>query len=157
MGRSGEHPAPHLGAAPSASSSLAPTGLSKALCPWRVPEAHPVACFRGTSPHASCHLPLGRVSFSLFPHSSPAPRPERLLYLFCSPPHVHTLRLALLPVAFCWRCGLLDCHLAGSLPAQDKPSASPLHAGPSSVTGLWKQILSDFPESKALDLHVITK
>ena len=48
-----------------------------------------------------------------------------------------------------------------TLPArigQDPLMKVPLHSrGPLSINGLWKQIFSDFRESKVLDLHIISK
>lgn len=101
----------------------------------------------GTSPPCSHHLPPE-------PPAAPLPSPPEHLApggpcMWFAPVLVSTLRgrapssrRLLAPV-----CGRRSARL---LPAQDRTQASGAH-------GPWKQLLSGFRESEALDLHIITQ
>ena len=87
--------------------------------------------------------------------------PEFTAHLLCCPSF--SLNSEVSAPSYCFF--LAPLFLSGlslsTLPAQigqDLVMKVPLHSGgPLSINGLWKQILSDFRESKVLDLHIITK
>lgn len=104
---------------------------------------------------------------------SPFP-PEHLaqgfkLFLASSPVHIFVLSPLLFselwgqhPFLLLFACSVVSrwtvtehaSCLQRTRPSNESPS---LLQGPLSINGFWKQILSDFRESKALDLHIIIK
>ena len=112
---------------------------------------------RGSRHHSPVLLP----SLTTFPQSTlPSDSswlgqfPEFIIYLCCSPPLLWTLRSVPLPIAFLLAPVFHSGLSLSTLPArigQDLLMKVPLHSGgPLSINGLWKQILSDFRESKCL-------
>lgn len=122
-------------------------------------EDHPGGPAPVSSPLAKSHHfppePLLRASSWL------GQFPEFIAHLLCSPSS--SLNSEVSAPSYCFFLApLFHPGLSlSTLPArigQDLVMKVPLHSGgPLSINGLWKQILSDFRESKVLDLHIITK